>query len=144
MLKGIQIKSKEELAERIYLYFDEINADPVVYHWTYKLDEISLDEVKGNVAIYYYSVYQYTVSLIFRIFRIFRIFNVFIIFILLLIGKNVNIPDTIDTAHWCYHWQLIIHVTQWKIFAVKNNTSILFLQGMHNIINTLLIKDTVQ
>ena len=51
MLKGIRVKSKEELAERIYLYFDEVNADPVVYHWTYKLDEISVDEAKNNVAI---------------------------------------------------------------------------------------------
>ena len=51
MLNGIRVKSKEELAERIYLYFDEVNADPVVYHWTYKLDEISVDEAKGNVAI---------------------------------------------------------------------------------------------
>lgn len=39
-------KSKEELAKRIYLYFDEVNADPVVYHWTYKLDEISVEEAK--------------------------------------------------------------------------------------------------
>ena len=51
MLKGIRVKSKEELAERIYLYFDEVNVDPVVYHWTYKLDEISVDEAKNNVAI---------------------------------------------------------------------------------------------
>ena len=40
MLKGIRVNSKEELSERIYRYFDEINADPVVYHWTYKMDEI--------------------------------------------------------------------------------------------------------
>lgn len=45
MLKGIRVKSKEELTERIYRYFDEINSDPVVYHWTYKMDEISTDEV---------------------------------------------------------------------------------------------------
>lgn len=51
ILKGFWVKSKEELAERIYLYFDEIDADPVVYHWTYKLDEISVDEAKNNVAI---------------------------------------------------------------------------------------------
>ena len=50
MLKGIRVNSKEELADRIYKYFDEVNADPVVYHWTYKLDEISEDEVKSNVA----------------------------------------------------------------------------------------------
>lgn len=52
MLKGIRVKSKEELAERIYLYFDEVNADPVVYHWTYKLDEICVEEANGNVASY--------------------------------------------------------------------------------------------
>lgn len=51
MLKGIRVKSKEELAERIYLYFDEVNADPVIYHWTYKLDDISVEEAKANVAI---------------------------------------------------------------------------------------------
>lgn len=45
MLKGIRVNSKEELSERIYLYFDEINAEPVVYHWTYKMDEIDTDEV---------------------------------------------------------------------------------------------------
>lgn len=41
MLKGIRVNSKEELSKRIYLYFDEINAEPIVYHWTYKMDEIS-------------------------------------------------------------------------------------------------------
>jgi transposase len=40
MLKGIRVKSKEELTERIYKYFDEINADPIVYRWSYKMDEI--------------------------------------------------------------------------------------------------------
>lgn len=50
MLKGIRVQSKQELADRIYLYFDEVNADPVVYHWTYKLDEISIGEAKSNVA----------------------------------------------------------------------------------------------
>lgn len=29
-----------ELVERIYKYFDEVNVDPVVYHWKYKLEEI--------------------------------------------------------------------------------------------------------
>ena len=45
MLKGIRVSSTDELSERIYRYFDEINADPVVYHWTYKMDEIKPDEV---------------------------------------------------------------------------------------------------
>lgn len=44
MLKGIRVKSKEELVSRIYLYFDEINKEPVVYHWTYKMDEINVKE----------------------------------------------------------------------------------------------------
>lgn len=44
MLKGIRVNSKEELSARIYQYFEEINADPVVYHWTYKMDEINADE----------------------------------------------------------------------------------------------------
>lgn len=41
MLKGIRVGSKQELSDRIYLYFEEVNREPVVYHWTYKLDEIS-------------------------------------------------------------------------------------------------------
>jgi len=43
-LRGIRVKSKEELIERIYKYFDEVNESPVVYHWKYKLDEINPDE----------------------------------------------------------------------------------------------------
>ena len=43
-LKGIRVKTKEELVERIYKYFDEVNADPVVYHWKYKLNEIDSKE----------------------------------------------------------------------------------------------------
>jgi transposase len=44
MLRGIRVDSKEELEARIYQYFDEINEEPVVFHWKYKLDEISQDE----------------------------------------------------------------------------------------------------
>lgn len=50
MLKGIRVKSKEELADRIYQYFDEVNAEPVVFHWTYKLDEIQQKESEENTA----------------------------------------------------------------------------------------------
>lgn len=39
MLRGIRVSSKEELVERIYKYFDEVNATPVVYHWKYRMDE---------------------------------------------------------------------------------------------------------
>lgn len=30
--------------QRIYKYFDEVNEDPVVYHWKYRLDEIDPSE----------------------------------------------------------------------------------------------------
>lgn len=43
MLRGIRVHSKEELINRIHLYFSEINADPVVFRWKYKMDEISID-----------------------------------------------------------------------------------------------------
>lgn len=32
MLKGIRVKTKQELINHTYKYFIEINADPVVYH----------------------------------------------------------------------------------------------------------------
>jgi len=44
MLRGIRVSSKEELSDRIYLYFDEVNAEPVVFHWKYKLDDIDVSE----------------------------------------------------------------------------------------------------
>jgi len=44
MLRGIRVKSKEELKERIYLYFAEINEEPVVFHWKYNLDDIDVSE----------------------------------------------------------------------------------------------------
>jgi transposase len=44
MLKGIRVKSKEELVRRIYAYFDEINAEPVVFHWKWHLNDIDPTE----------------------------------------------------------------------------------------------------
>ena len=44
MLKDIRVKTKEELIQRIYQYFTEVNTEPVVYHWKYKLEEIDPDE----------------------------------------------------------------------------------------------------
>jgi len=41
-LKGIRVQSKEELVERIYRYINEVNQVPVVYHWKYKMDEVSV------------------------------------------------------------------------------------------------------
>jgi transposase len=40
MLRGIRVASKQELIDRIHQYFEEINADPVVYHWKYEMDEV--------------------------------------------------------------------------------------------------------
>ena len=51
MLKGIRVKSKEELKERIYLYFEEVNREPVVYRWKYKMDEISIEEAASDKVI---------------------------------------------------------------------------------------------
>ncbi len=44
MLRGIRVSSKQELEERIYRYFDEINAEPVVYHWVWNLDDVDPNE----------------------------------------------------------------------------------------------------
>lgn len=44
MLRGIRVKSKAELAERIYQYFNEINEEPIVFHWKYRLDDIDVSE----------------------------------------------------------------------------------------------------
>lgn len=44
MLRGIRVKTKEELRDRIYKYFDEINEEPVVFHWNYKLEDIDISE----------------------------------------------------------------------------------------------------
>ena len=44
MLRGICVKSKEELTNRIYRYFAEINEEPIVFHWKYNLDDIDVSE----------------------------------------------------------------------------------------------------
>jgi transposase len=42
MLRGIRVASKQELIDRIHLYFKEINADPVIFRWKYKMDDSSI------------------------------------------------------------------------------------------------------
>lgn len=44
MLRGIRVKSKDELKERIYKYFTEINKEPVVFRWKYNLQDIDISE----------------------------------------------------------------------------------------------------
>lgn len=44
MLRGIRVNSKDELTNRIYKYFAEINEEPIVFHWKYNLDDIDVSE----------------------------------------------------------------------------------------------------
>lgn len=39
MLRQIRVATKQELIERIHQYFEEINADPVVFRWKHRMDE---------------------------------------------------------------------------------------------------------
>jgi transposase len=39
MLRGIRVTSKQEPVDRIHLYFEQINADPVLFRWKYKMHE---------------------------------------------------------------------------------------------------------
>ncbi len=41
-LKQIRVESKEELKERIYKGIEEINNEPVIFRWKYKMDEIEV------------------------------------------------------------------------------------------------------
>jgi transposase len=43
MLREIRVKTKQELVDRIHLYFREMNAAPVVFRWKYKMDETAAD-----------------------------------------------------------------------------------------------------
>lgn len=44
ILRGIRVKSKDQLTDRIYKYFAEINEEPIVLHWKYNLDDIDVSE----------------------------------------------------------------------------------------------------
>ena len=44
MLRGIRVESREELKERIYRYFEEVNREPVVYRWKYRLEDVDVSE----------------------------------------------------------------------------------------------------
>lgn len=41
-LRHIRVDSKEELVQRIYQGIEEINKDPVVFRWRYKMEEIAV------------------------------------------------------------------------------------------------------
>ena len=42
MLRGIRVGSKQELIDRIHLYFEQVNADPVIFRWKYKMEETTI------------------------------------------------------------------------------------------------------
>ena len=41
MLRHIRVASKAELKQRILAYLDDINREPVIHTWTYKIDEVA-------------------------------------------------------------------------------------------------------
>lgn len=42
MLREIRVNTKQELIDRIHLYFQETNAAPVIFRWKYKIDEFTI------------------------------------------------------------------------------------------------------
>ena len=42
MLRGIRVATKQELIDRIHLYFEQLNADPIIFRWKYKMDDVSI------------------------------------------------------------------------------------------------------
>ena len=42
LLRGIRVKSKEELKTRLETYLREVNEEPVVFRWKYKLETLSV------------------------------------------------------------------------------------------------------
>lgn len=43
-LIDIRVKSKEELTNRIYKYFEEINKESIMFHRKYNLNDIDVSE----------------------------------------------------------------------------------------------------
>ncbi len=37
MLREVRVNSKEELVDRIHQYIDQVNEDPIIYRWAYKM-----------------------------------------------------------------------------------------------------------
>lgn len=46
-LRGMRVRSKQELVDRMLRFLDELNDDPVVFRWKYKLEEAQ----SGHVSI---------------------------------------------------------------------------------------------
>jgi transposase len=43
MLRGIRVKTKEELRKRVIQHIDYLNESPVIFLWKYKMDEVRLE-----------------------------------------------------------------------------------------------------
>ena len=43
LLRHIRVETKTELKERIYQGIDEINQEPVIFRWRYKMEDVSLN-----------------------------------------------------------------------------------------------------
>jgi transposase len=41
LLRHIRVDSKQELVERIYRGIEELNKEPVIFRWRYKMDELA-------------------------------------------------------------------------------------------------------
>ena len=52
MLRGIRVKSRDELIERIYKYINEINTEPVVYHFHTAYELHFIPEGNGTLWIH--------------------------------------------------------------------------------------------
>ena len=42
MLREIRVATKQELIDRIHLYFAALNAAPTIFRWRYKMDEVPI------------------------------------------------------------------------------------------------------
>lgn len=52
MLNGIRVLGIEELENRIYKYFEEINEVPIPYRWSYNLDDIDMEKEDLSQIVY--------------------------------------------------------------------------------------------
>lgn len=41
-MRSLRVQSKDELVQRIEQYLDEVNAEPVVFRWKYRLDDLAV------------------------------------------------------------------------------------------------------
>lgn len=49
-LRHIRVESRDELERRVLQYWDELNAEPVVFRWRYKMDQIVLPTTTTECA----------------------------------------------------------------------------------------------